>query len=68
MLSEQGLKTFLDAKVEAFNLPKFIPLDPVAIPHEYTKNKTLKLQVSLLPFLLGVSERPLSTRVGSSLP
>ena len=43
MLSEQGLKTFLDAKVEAFNLPKFIPLDPVAIPHEYTKKQDIEI-------------------------
>ena len=42
-MNRQELKTFLDAKVEAYNQPGFIPNDPVSIPHEYAKKQTIEI-------------------------
>ncbi len=33
------LKQFLDAKVELYNQPDFISLDPILIPHQYSKKQ-----------------------------
>ncbi|MDX9948419.1 MAG: TIGR02757 family protein [Bacteroidales bacterium] len=35
-LTREELKEFLDEKVELYNRPAFIELDPVSIPHRYT--------------------------------
>ncbi|MDN3203418.1 TIGR02757 family protein [Algoriphagus sediminis] len=37
------LKDFLDSKVEEYNQPGFIPLDPISIPHEYSKKQDIEI-------------------------
>ncbi len=37
------LKEFLDSKVTQFNTPEFIPLDPVSIPHQFTKKQDIEI-------------------------
>ncbi len=37
------LKEFLDAKVELYNRPDFISLDPISIPHQYTKRQDIEI-------------------------
>ncbi|MCH7411682.1 TIGR02757 family protein [Belliella sp. DSM 111904] len=37
------LKEFLDSKVEAYNQPSFITLDPISIPHRYTKKQDIEI-------------------------
>ncbi|MEX2235447.1 MAG: TIGR02757 family protein [Cyclobacteriaceae bacterium] len=37
------LKGFLEEKVELFNKPAFITLDPVCIPHMYTKKQDIEI-------------------------
>lgn len=44
------LKSFLDAKVEEYNQPGFIPNDPVCIPHEYT----IKQDIEIAGFIAAV--------------
>ena len=42
-LKGQDLKTFLDAKVEAYNQPGFIENDPIVIPHSYTLKQDIEI-------------------------
>lgn len=37
------LKDFLDQKVAEFNQPDFIPLDPVSIPHRFSKKQDIEI-------------------------
>ncbi|MFD2037271.1 TIGR02757 family protein [Belliella marina] len=37
------LKDFLDSKVEKYNQPGFIPLDPISIPHGFTKKQDIEI-------------------------
>lgn len=37
------LKDFLDSKVELYNQVEFITLDPILIPHKYTKKQDLEI-------------------------
>lgn len=37
------LKDFLDSKVEQYNQPGFIELDPVSIPHQYSKKEDIEI-------------------------
>src|SRR5690554_3965805 len=37
------LKTFLDEKVREYNRPEFIPIDPIAIPHLFTKKQDIEI-------------------------
>ena len=37
------LKDFLDSKVELYNQVEFITLDPISIPHQYTKKQDLEI-------------------------
>ncbi|MBW3466547.1 TIGR02757 family protein [Arthrospiribacter ruber] len=37
------LKDFLDSKVEKYNQPGFIELDPVSIPHQYSKKEDIEI-------------------------
>lgn len=39
----EGLKEFLDAKVEEYNQPDFIPNDPITIPHLFTKKQDIEI-------------------------
>jgi uncharacterized protein (TIGR02757 family) len=38
-----SLKEFLDAKVNQFNQPKFLELDPVSIPHRFSKKQDIEI-------------------------
>ncbi|WP_304518208.1 TIGR02757 family protein [Cecembia rubra] len=37
------LKDFLDQKVAEFNQPDFIPLDPISVPHRYSKKQDIEI-------------------------
>ena len=37
------LKSFLDEKVEQYNRPEFITLDPISIPHKYSKREDIEI-------------------------
>jgi uncharacterized protein (TIGR02757 family) len=37
------LKDFLDSKVELYNRPDFIGLDPICIPHRFTKKQDIEI-------------------------
>lgn len=37
------LKNFLDEKVAQYNNPKFIELDPIQIPHSYSKKEDIEI-------------------------
>lgn len=39
----EKLKDFLDQKVIQYNQPDFIPLDPVSIPHRFTKPQDIEI-------------------------
>src|SRR4030043_1815366 len=43
ILQELKLKEFLDEKVELYNRPAFIELDPISIPHKYTKKQGIEI-------------------------
>jgi len=38
-----GLKAFLDAKVDQYNRPEFIPNDPVSIPHLFINKQDIEI-------------------------
>jgi uncharacterized protein (TIGR02757 family) len=38
-----NLKEFLDSKVELYNQGEFITLDPISIPHQYTKKQDIEI-------------------------
>jgi len=40
---EYGLKDFLDEKVFLYNQPDFIPLDPISIPHRFTRLQDIEI-------------------------
>lgn len=42
-MNREELKSFLEAKVEKYNQPGFIPNDPVCIPHEYVKKQDIEI-------------------------
>jgi uncharacterized protein (TIGR02757 family) len=42
-LKKTGLKEFLDEKVELYNRPSFIELDPISIPHRYSKKEDIEI-------------------------
>ena len=46
-LSKTELKEFLDYKVNEFNKPEFIELDPISIPHQFS----LKEDIEIVAFL-----------------
>jgi len=39
----EDLRSFLEEKVERYNQPAFITLDPVSIPHMYTKRQDIEI-------------------------
>ncbi len=39
----QGLKDFLEGKVEQYNQPDFIPNDPVSIPHNFSLKQDIEI-------------------------
>jgi uncharacterized protein (TIGR02757 family) len=50
------LKDFLDSKVEQFNRPDFIELDPISIPHQYKKKQDIEI-AGLLTAVLAWGQR-----------
>ena len=42
-LKKEELKEFLDEKVDKFNRPDFIELDPISIPHKYSRKEDIEL-------------------------
>jgi uncharacterized protein (TIGR02757 family) len=50
------LKDFLDSKVEQFNRPNFIELDPISIPHQYKKKQDIEI-AGLLTAVLAWGQR-----------
>ena len=42
-MTKQELKEFLDEKVELYNRPSFIELDPISIPHQFTKKHDIEI-------------------------
>jgi uncharacterized protein (TIGR02757 family) len=42
-LKKEELKEFLDEKVELYNRPAFIELDPISIPHRYSKKEDIEI-------------------------
>ena len=39
----EGIKDFLDEKVAQFNRPNFIELDPISIPHRFSKKQDIEI-------------------------
>ena len=39
----EGLKGFLDAKVEQYNVPGFIENDPIVIPHQFSAKQDIEI-------------------------
>ena len=46
-MTRSELKEFLDAKVEQYNLPKFLESDPIQIPHKFTKKEDIEISAFL---------------------
>ncbi len=42
-MTKAQLKEYLDTKVEQYNVPDFIPHDPIQIPHLFTNKKDIEL-------------------------
>jgi uncharacterized protein (TIGR02757 family) len=42
-MNNPGLLEFLDRKVEEYNRPSFIALDPISIPHRFSKNADIEI-------------------------
>ncbi|MEX0967856.1 MAG: TIGR02757 family protein [Bacteroidia bacterium] len=52
-----ALKPFLDAQAAHFNHPRFIPEDPVSIPHLFTKKQDIEI-AGFLAAILAWGQRP----------
>ena len=53
----KDLKEFLDAKVEKYNRPDFIELDPVSIPHLFSRNEDIEI-MGFFASVLAWGQRP----------
>jgi len=42
-LSGKELKVFLDEKEELYNRPSFIEVDPISIPHKFSKKEDVEI-------------------------
>ncbi len=42
-MTEKDLKDFLDRKSEQYNQPSFITLDPISIPHAYSRKQDIEI-------------------------
>ncbi len=42
-MNKNGLKVFLEEKVELYNNPSFIEADPISIPHQFTKKEDIEI-------------------------
>ncbi|MFT4536570.1 MAG: hypothetical protein ACI9P5_003946, partial [Saprospiraceae bacterium] len=43
MIKKEKIKSFLDKKVKHYNVSGFIDLDPVGIPHRFTKKEDIEI-------------------------
>jgi uncharacterized protein (TIGR02757 family) len=41
--NHQSLQAFLDRKVAEYNVPSFIPVDPVSVPHRFTQRADIEI-------------------------
>jgi hypothetical protein len=53
----KDLKEFLDAKVDKYNRPDFIELDPVSIPHLFSKKEDIEI-MGFFASVLAWGQRP----------
>lgn len=42
-MKSENLREFLDEQVERFNRPDFIPVDPISIPHQFSKPEDIEI-------------------------
>ena len=42
-MTKESLKEFLNAKVDLYNQPSFVPTDPVSIPHLFTRKQDIEI-------------------------
>jgi hypothetical protein len=42
-MDHEGLKEFLDRKVDEYNQPSFILYDPVKVPHRFQKQQDIEI-------------------------
>ena len=61
-----SLKDFLDSKVEQFNRPGFIELDPISIPHRYKKKQDIEI-AGLIAAMLAWGQRKTIINKGKEL-
>lgn len=55
------LKEFLEEKYQKYNVPGFIPLDPVVIPHEFTNPEDIAIS-GFLASIIAWGQRPVILR------
>jgi len=53
---QQDIKLFLDSKVDQFNRPEFIDLDPISIPHQFKKKQDIEV-AALIAAILAWGQR-----------
>ncbi|SDM00161.1 TIGR02757 family protein [Catalinimonas alkaloidigena] len=64
--SSPQLKAFLDAKADEYNTPRFIPHDPISLPHRFTKLQDIEI-IGLWAAVLAWGQRPTILRKGAEL-
>ena len=47
MIPKDEIKDFLDFKVNEFNRPEFIELDPISIPHRFSLKEDIEISAFL---------------------
>jgi uncharacterized protein (TIGR02757 family) len=60
-LSQETLLDLLEKKAEEYNTPAFIPLDPISIPHRYSKRQDIEI-AGLFAATLAWGQRPIIIR------
>ena len=65
-MSQEDLRVFLDAKHDEFNLPDFIPPDPISIPHRYSRKEDIEI-AGLLTAIISWGRRDLIIRGAGKL-
>jgi len=64
--SEQELRDFLEEKTDLYNRPSFITLDPVSIPHLFTKKEDIEI-AGFLAATIAWGQRPTILRNARAL-
>ncbi len=65
-LKPEELKTFLDLKHDEFNIPDFIPPDPISIPHRFSRKEDIEIS-GLLTAIISWGRRDLIIRGAGQL-